>query len=235
MTTAARCGPPLLLGEGLFCGFGWLIADCYRLKNQPVPFFTLLVDCHIHMKVVVEQIFRTSENFLVRIVVFCLPNDYGSFKVERVRVTFYVVWVFCDNGGETSTHTILDSHLAQGIRRVLDNEYARVFFPVHLHDEGPAVYYFVEFRYEGFLVILREFATRHKAFGGDSEIHKDPGVGRTEVLVLEMDLLEVVLDHRHLETRRVHAKGQVYGGGGGGRRPRHGYACLRWACRPVPA
>jgi len=25
--TAARCGPPLLLSEGLFCAFGWLIAD----------------------------------------------------------------------------------------------------------------------------------------------------------------------------------------------------------------
>jgi len=27
------CGPPLLLSEGLFCAFGWLIPDGYGLKN----------------------------------------------------------------------------------------------------------------------------------------------------------------------------------------------------------
>jgi hypothetical protein len=37
--TAARCGPPLLLSEGLFCGFGWLIADGCHFEKLACPLF----------------------------------------------------------------------------------------------------------------------------------------------------------------------------------------------------
>jgi len=39
--TAARCGPPLLLSEGLFCAFGWLIADGYYFEKPACPLFRL--------------------------------------------------------------------------------------------------------------------------------------------------------------------------------------------------
>jgi len=39
--TAARCGPPLLLSEGLFCAFGWLIADGYYFEKPGCLLFRL--------------------------------------------------------------------------------------------------------------------------------------------------------------------------------------------------